>query len=251
MSYKSIIIVLAFMVSVSSAKAQTTSDERWEVDLKLGINIGGAAPLSMPQEIRKLEDYNPKFNGSIEATATHWYGETKKWGVSIGLKLERKGMKTGATVKNYHTELIQGEGRIAGYYTGYVKTDYSETLLTIPVLANYRISDRWKVRAGMFGSIKLAGKFEGYVSEGYLREDIPTGTKIAFDKDEKGYYNFNSDLRNFHYGAQLGGSWQADKHISLNADLTWTFSDVFMKKFKTISFALHPVYLNLGVGYRL
>ena len=160
-------------------------------------------------------------------------------------------METGAMVKNYSTEIVQGNTLIAGYYTGFVNTNYGAILLTLPIMANYRISDRWKVRAGLFESIALDGRFDGYVSEGYLRQNTPTGEKISFEGETQAGYDFTSDLRKQQWGAQLGGTWQADKHISLNADLTWTFSNIFNKNFNTISFALHPIYLNLGVGYRL
>lgn len=254
-----IMVCLAFMGSIAMVKGQETTYQAtaspetrsWEAELKLGVNIGGAAPLPMPREVRKIELFNPKFNGSVEGTFTKWFGNSRQWGASVGVKLEKKGMKTGATVKNYHTEVIQGTDRIAGFYTGYVKTNYSATLLTVPVLANYRISNRWKVRAGVFGSIKLDGQFNGHVRDGYLRENTPTGTKIMFEGDSKGPYDFTSNLKKFQWGAQMGGSWRVDKHVSLIADLTWAFSDIFKKDFKTITFDLHPIYLNLGVSYRL
>lgn len=251
MLYRSFIIILIATINTISLKAQTVTNNNLEIDLKLGVNIGGAAPLPMTQEIRKIEDYSPQLNASIEGTITRWFGTSKKWGGSIGIKLEKKGMSTGATVKNYHTDIVQGKGSISGYYTGFVKTNYNETMLTIPVLANYSISDSWKIRAGIFGSIRLYGKFDGYVSDGYLRENTPIGVKIKFENDSKADYNFSNNLSKFHCGAQLGGSWKAAKRIWVNADFTWTFSNIFKKDFKTISFNLYPIYLNLGVGYRI
>ena len=33
------------------------------------------------------------------------------------------------------------------------------------------------------------------------------------------------------------------------ADLTWGLNDIFKKDFDTISFAMYPIYLNVGFGY--
>ena len=89
-------------------------------------------------------------------------------------------MITGANVKNYSMEILNDGSRVAGYWTGYVKTNYNTTLLTIPVMANYCFNDRWKVRAGLYSSIKLDGQFTGNVSDGYLREGYSCGRETYF-----------------------------------------------------------------------
>ena len=151
----------AFTSSPLTASAQNNIGERdaalrqmsskgWEFELKAGLNIGGATPLGLPREIRHINSFDPKLNGTLEGTVTKWLGEQRKWGVAAGLKIESMRMSTGARVKNYHTEIIQDGDRVAGYYTGYDKTNYSSTNITIPVTANYSFNDRWKVRVGMF-----------------------------------------------------------------------------------------------------
>src|SRR3712207_2943426 len=100
MLYKKYIIALLLFTGLNTVYAQEEaniglpvhSSNGWEVELRLGVNIGGAAPLPMPKEIRKIEGYNPKFNGTVEGTITKWLGKNEKWGASVGLKLEKKGM---------------------------------------------------------------------------------------------------------------------------------------------------------------
>ena len=146
---------IGLFAQTDRTEALVTADQNgWEYELKTGVNIGGSAPLPMPVEIRKITSYNPRFNGTVEGTATKWLGKDHCWGVSVGLKFEEKGMLTDARVKNYKTEIVNEGSHVAGYWTGDVQTDYHSTLLTIPVMANYRISDRWKVRAGVYSSIK-------------------------------------------------------------------------------------------------
>lgn len=117
-------------------------------------------------------------------------------------------------------------------------------------MANYRFNDRWKVRAGLYSAIKLDGQFTGNVSDGYLREGTPVGEKLTFADGNTASYDFSSNLRHFQWGGQLGATWRAFNHFTVNADLTWAFNNIFESDFKTISFGLYPIYLNLGFGYR-
>lgn len=258
MKQRIITIAIAALSCTITALAQTDRTQLltvseyngWEYEVKAGINFGGASPLPLPVEIRKINSYSPKLNGTLEGTVTKWLGNDRKWGVSAGLKFEEKGMITGATVKNYSMEIINDGSRLAGYWTGYVKTNYNTTLLTIPLVANYRINERWKMRAGLYSSIKLDGEFSGHVSDGYLREGTPVGEKLSFTDGNTASYDFSSNLRHFQWGGQLGATWRAFNHFTVNADLTWAFNDIFESGFKTISFGLYPIYLNLGFGYR-
>ncbi len=222
----------------------------WEYEVKAGVNIGGASPIPLPEEIREVNSFNPKFNGVVEGTVTKWLGREKNWGVSTGLRIEEKGMKTDARVKNYSTEILNDGNKVAGRWTGRVETDYNSTFLTLPVMANYRFNGSWKVRAGMYVSYRMDGDFSGSVSDGYLREGTPTGEKVEFTDGKSSTYDFSSDLRRFQYGAQIGGTWQAFRHFSVNADFTWAFSNVFKKDFQTVTFNMYPIYLNLGFGYK-
>ena len=222
----------------------------WEYEIRAGINIGGASPLPLPVEIRSINSYKPRFNGSLEGTVTRWLGDKKIWGVSTGIRLEVKGMHTGATVKNYSTEIVDIDSKVSGYWTGYVNTKYSSSFLTVPVMANYRLDKRWKLRAGMFVSYRLDGDFSGYVTNGYLREGTPVGEKVEFKDGKQGTYDFSDNLRKLHTGAQIGASWQAFNHFNLNADLTWGINNIFKSSFKTVTFNMYPIYLNVGFGYK-
>mgnify|MGYP000019570274 FL=1 len=59
-------------------------------------------------------------------------------GIITGLRLENKGMRTKATVKNYNMEIIGYDGnRLKGNWTGGVRTKVQNSYITIPVLAAY------------------------------------------------------------------------------------------------------------------
>ena len=105
-----------------------------EYQLKANFSIGGSAPLGMPREIRKINRYNPTLVLGLEADATKWVSDNKKWGIRVGIRTEGKGMKTEAVVKNYFTEVIQSDEKIQGYFTGTVETDIKNTYVRIRLL---------------------------------------------------------------------------------------------------------------------
>lgn len=245
--------MLPMMVMAQQDRTSTllqSEENGWEYEVKAGVNIGGASPIPLPEEIREITSYSPKLNGVLEATVTKWLGRGKVWGISTGLRFEEKGMITGARVKNYSMEILNGGSKVSGRWTGHVKTDYNSTFLTLPVMGNYRFSDTWKVRAGMFLACRMDGEFSGVVSDGYLREGNPIGEKAEFTDGKTATYDFSSDLCRLQYGAQMGATWRAFRHFTVNADLTWAFNDIFKSSFQTVSFNMYSIYLNLGFGYR-
>ena len=143
---------------------------------------------------------------------------------------------------------IGGE-RISGVWTGGVKTKVHTAGLTIPLMATYKLTNRWNIKAGPYFSYLLSREFSGHVYEGYLREDNPTGPKVEFTDGKIATYDFSDDLRHFQWGLQVGAGWRAFKHLNVYADLTWGLNDIFKNNFNTVTFAMYPIYLNIGFGY--
>ena len=132
----------------------------WEYSIKAGLSIGGTSPLPLPKEIRSLDSYSPNIAIAIEGNATKWFGNNKKWGMTAGVRLENKTMTTEATVKNYGMKIINTNGgELQGLWTGGVKTKVKNSYVTIPLLANYKISSRWKVSLGPYFSYMSEGNF--------------------------------------------------------------------------------------------
>lgn len=217
-----------------------------EYEVKAGISIGGTAPLPFPEEIRSIKQYNPTLAISIEGNVTKWF-PSSKWGAQVGLRLENKGMKTDANVKNYSMEMIGKEdGHMKGMWTGDIHTRVNNSYITMPILAMYKLSERVKLKGGLYTSYLMDGTFSGTAYDGYLRNEDPTGEKIYVSEAT---YDFSDDLRKFAWGAELGVDWRAFKHLNVFADLTWGLNDIFKKDFETITFSLYPIYLNVGFGY--
>ena len=260
------IISLLFLISVFSATlfanepaAPETIPDRssglirsslkgLEYRLKAGLNVGGTSPLPLPNEIRKLNKYDPTLQIAIEGDVVKWF--TPRWGLLVGARLENKGMRTDANVKNYGMKMIAEDGgKMEGYWTGNVVTEVQNSYLSIPVAALWKPSPRWELKGGAFFSYVTKGHFSGHVYEGYLREGDPTGTKVEFEGNSIATYDFSSELRKFQWGAELGAQWRAYKHLSIYADLTWGLMDIFKSDFRTISFDMYPIYMNFGFAY--
>lgn len=222
----------------------------WHVRLGAGVSLGGMSPLPLPAEIRSINGYKPTLCISLEGAAQKKFDE--HWGMLLGIRLERKGMETNARVKNYHMEAISldGSNRVVGAWTGHVKTEVANNYMTFPVLATYSFNDRWQVQAGPYLSWMMNGSFTGEAYDGYIRNENPTGEKTEFGPNDPGaVYDFSNDLRRFHWGVQVGGEFKAFKHLSVSANLQWGLNGIFPSDFGSVTFALYPIYFNLGFNY--
>lgn len=256
---KNISILFFCLILLASASVHAQKDRNsgiiksaligLEYEVKAGFSIGGTSPLPLPVEIREISGYSPTVSIAIEGNVTKWIDKEQKWGVIVGVRLEDKGMKTDARVKNYKMEIEDGGSTVKGYWTGMVKTKVKNSYITIPVLAAYKVAPRWQLNLGPYFSYMMEGDFSGDVYDGYLREETPIGNKVVFEDGKSAPYDFSKDLRRFQFGAQLGAEWKAFKHLNVYADLTWGLNDIFKKDFETVTFAMYPIYLNLGFGY--
>lgn len=221
-----------------------------EYEVRAGFNIGGASPIPLPEEIRALRGYNPNINLSIEGDILKWLDKNKTWGLTLGLRLESKSMEAKARTKNYSMEIIgDGGERLRGNWTGMVRTKFQGYYFTVPLLATWQTNKRLRLSVGPYVSLRTGGDFSGNVYEGYLRETDPTGNKVQFENGSTATYDFTDDLRRFQWGLQGGVSWRAFSHLNVNAALSWGLNDIFNSDFQTITFAMYPIYLNVGFGY--
>ncbi len=219
----------------------------WHVRVGAGVNIGGTSPLPLPREIRSIEGYKPHLNIALEGMAMKSFTGSP-WGLAVGLRFEQKGMETKARVKNYHMEAVNedGSGRINGAWTGHVKTKVDNTYLTVPLLATYRLSDRWSLAAGSYISLRTSGEFTGEAYDGYIRDIDPRGEKAEVSLAT---YDFSSDLRKFAWGVQVGGEFRAYKHLAVTANLQWGLNGIFPSDYESVTFALYPIYATVGFAY--
>lgn len=218
-----------------------------DIRVKVGYNIGGVTPLSMPQEIRKLNSYHPGygFTAGVEAL----FPINQHWGVSLGLQLRNLYMRTDATVKNYHTRITMDSETIEGYFTGNVKTRANLWYMAIPLQATYRLSPKWQLYAGPYLALCADAYFDGHVYQGYLRKDTPTGDRVNIGNDRSASYNFSNDIASINLGFSLGADYQFSSKWGVFTTLQWGLTDAFTKDFTAISFLMFPIQGTVGMSY--
>lgn len=217
------------------------------VEVKLGYGLGGTAPLPLPAEIRQINGFKPLCNLSLQGLYN--IGLSERWGILTGLRLERKGMTSEATVKNYGMSISDDNGgTVTGRWTGDVTMTSDLLQITLPVSASFKCSEKWMVHAGLYLGYVARHKFYGEVYNGYLREGDPTGAKIEIDENPQ-TFDFSEEMRNLQVGATAGCRFQFYKGLGAFADLNWGINDIFVSDFETISFNLYPIYATIGFSY--
>lgn len=231
---------------LSVSPFQQLEQKTWRFSADVSYLIGGTSPIPLPSSIRKIKSFNPGASFAVEALAhRHLKG---RWDLAAGLRLEHKAMKTLAEVKAYHMEITEDDGgHMEGNWTGPVKTNVGNLYLTIPVLAEYTTKNyRWTFNFGPYFSFLLKGKFDGYVEDGYIRTPDELGENVVVTHAT---YDFADDLRTFAFGLQGGATYHINKHLAVNANLTWGLNGIFPSDFQTLTFDLYPIYGQIGVGY--
>lgn len=240
-------IVLLFGIS-DTAKAIDL--DSLQLRARAGYSVGGTAPLPLPSSIRSIDSYSltPSFMVGFDAMLPIH----DKWGVSVGLHFENKGMNGDVTTKGYHMELIKGGTAIEGLFTGHVCQKATQWMLTLPVQATLQLGRKVTLRGGPYFSLLLSKDFSGIASDGYLRHGSPTGPKVLIGSKEGEWatYDFDDEMRNFQFGLGVGADWQLGKRLGVSADLNWGLTGIFPGDFKAVEQTLYPIYFTVGVFYR-
>ena len=243
----SFVIALA-LSGVSMVKAGGFMDDL-QFKARVGYNIGGTMPIPLPESIRSIDSYSltPSFMVGIDAMMP----VSGQWGIAAGLHFENKGMEGDVTTKAYRMEVVKGDQRMAGLFTGSVSQTVKQWMLTVPLQATCQLGQTVTLKAGPYFSFLLSKEFSGIASDGYLRKDDPTGPKILMGAKEGEWatYEFDDDMRNFQFGISVGADFQVYKNLGLSADLNWGLTGVFPSDFKTVEQTLYPVYGTLGIFY--
>lgn len=249
---KKSIFIFALSVAMLTANSAFADDNQKKLELKarIGYNIGATTPIGIPATIRSIEAYRltPSFMAGVDVAMPL----CSKWGIATGLHFENKAMNADAKTKGYRTELVKGENRVGGLFTGLIKQKVTEWMFTVPVKATYQVCPKVTLSAGPYISLLVSKDFSGIASDGYLRQGDPTGPKIVMGNKEGEWatYEFSDKMRNFQVGIAAGVDWQLHQHFGLSADVNWGISGVFKSDFKTIEQTLHPIYGTIGAFYK-
>lgn len=241
--------ILALLAS-TLLKANSWDDDL-QVKARAGYSIGGTAPIGMPETIRSIDAYKltPSFMFGLDIQKS--IGD--KWGLLTGLHFENKAMNGDVTTKAYHMEVRKGDSMMEGLFTGKVHQEVTQWMFTLPIQATYSFNNKLQLKAGPYFSLLINKDFSGIASDGYLRQNDPTGPKILMGSKEGEWatYDFSDDMRRFQFGLAVGIDWQFYRNFGLSADLNWGLNGIFKSDFKTVDQTLFPIYATIGLFYRL
>ncbi len=248
----SLLLLCTLLCFTIAGRAETndgsdSSDRHIRYEIRLGVNIGGTMPIGMPETIRGLNSYNPRFNPGLAGYID--IPLPQNFGIQTGVRIERKAMKSDARVKTYQMAMVREGNEIAGVFTGNVHTEVNMWGVTIPVYATYTLSRYFDLRLGPYITILFDRNFSGYAYDGYMRLGDPTGERVDVGSDEttRGSYDFSSDMRHFQYGVDLGVDWHFSHSLGLFADFQWGLNNIFKGSFHTISQTMYPLYGTIGI----
>lgn len=255
------ILLLLFLTSSSVVSAQdswqewgpTNKETTTGIIVRAGYTLGGTAPIPVPAEIRKINEFSPKGGATIGLDGYKMFN--KRWGISAGWYFFYEGFHTSADVKNYKMSITLDGNSMGGYFTGCDVTNTSMWGMSFPIQATFSISPRWNVSLGPYFATYFKTDFSGEVYDtkdgvGYLRVDTPTGEKINMDRNNPATYDFGDEMRSWAGGISLAFDWKAMKHMNAFAKLDWGLSNAINPNFDAVAFKMYPIYATLGLAYR-
>ena len=249
---KNIIICIASCLAwlMPGQTLAANPDGGLQLKARVGYNIGGTAPIGLPATIRSIDAY--RLTPSVMAGADLQMSLQGNWGLMAGLRIENKAMDADVTTKGYHMEVVKGDSKIEGLFTGHVKQEVTEWMLTLPVMATYQLGQKVTLKAGPYLSLLLDKEFSGIASDGYLRQGNPTAPRVNMGNKEGEWstYDFSDDMRSLQFGVAVGADWQLHEHFGLSADLNWGLTGVFGSDFKTVEQTLYPIYGTIGLFWK-
>ncbi|MDR2041095.1 MAG: PorT family protein [Tannerella sp.] len=218
----------------------------WDFRINGGFNIGGTSPLPLPAEIRKISFSPPALSPHVALEAIRRLND--RWGVSAQLALDYKGFEVEDQVKNLYTEIEMDNEMYTGNFTGKNTTRIHNSYFTLPVMATYRMSERWEVQAGMYAAYLYSANFKGSASDGYIRQGSPVGEKTMVDYAS---FDFSDKQRPFDYGLLVAGEWGFSRRFAVRGQIAWGLNPVFPSDFTGIPFKMYHIYGTLGLSYHL
>lgn len=224
-----------------------TDTYQWEYKINAAYNIGGSSPLPLPVEVRKIEKFQPEvMSPHIAVEVIRWFDD--RWGLAAQLSLDFKGFTVENRVKNLRTEIEMGEETYTGNFTGNNTTKIKNSYVTIPLLATYRLSDKWTAQLGPYFAYLYHPDFKGTASNGYIRQGSPIGEKTIVTEAS---FDFSESQNRFDYGLIAAGEWEFYKDFALRGQLSWGLRPLFPSDFTGMSFKMYNIYGSIGVSYRL
>lgn len=253
---KHTLLLLSFLFLGLVAKAKTVTPAKAKGESRIthhvvaGLNVGAVTPVSLPDNVREIKNYNPLLNPSIGYEGR--YSFNKRWSFGVQLKVDLKGMFVQDQVMYFHTMVTMENGgqssSFEGDFSGINTTTAQNVYLTLPLYVVYKPYKKWEFRLGGYVARLLKAKFEGNVSDGYIRRNNSLGEKVLVNSAN---FDFADKECRFDWGLYAGTAHDIGKRWQVNLNMEWGLQRMFPASFPGISFPMYNIYGNLGCTYRL
>jgi len=244
------ILLLLFAAHFAEAQDTTVAHRKFEQYVHVGMNLGALAPVPLPNNIRRIDGWAPQFSPAIAYEMTYRINE--KWLVGAAAKLEYKGMTVKDSVAYLHTIItVVDNGQVTNFegdFTGTNETKANNGYVTFPINAVFDPGRSWRFKLGFYLSFLFDPKFEGTVSNGYIRNGNSLGEKVQISEAS---FDFKNQLRTFDAGLQGGAAYRLNRNFAIEGNLNWGLRPAFPPSFTGIGFDMYNIFFTLGASYRI
>lgn len=249
MSKISCLFILSILLCQSSLFAQvrdSSINHHFSQYVHIGYNVGGLAPVPLPNNIRKIEHFSPGFSPSVGYELS--YKISNVWHLNGGVRFDIKGMNITDSVQYMHTFITIDSSAFEGDFTGTNKTICKNAYLSVPITAVYSATGNWKFKLGAYAAYLINPSFSGNVSNGYIRKGNSLGEKVVINIAT---FNFDNEQRRFDWGLVVGTEKRFLQTFALSGELQWGMRPVFPASFRGIDFKMTNIFFTLGVRKKL
>ncbi|MGV3612478.1 MAG: porin family protein [Fluviicola sp.] len=236
--------------SQEKEKKHPFESRKFTHSIVFGLNIGAATPTPLPANIRKINKYNPEFCPSFGYEMLHHF--TPKWSIGFSAKIDYKGMSITDSVAYYHTSIQQeNNGQTSSFegdFTGTNRTFVRNVYFNLPVYAVWVPNKQWYYRLGGYIAYRWDGKFNGSVSDGYIRRGNSLGEKVLIDMAT---FDFSKDQQRWDAGIDAGAGVYIGKRWSIQGNLQWGLRPLFPSDFTGMNFKMYNIFANIGAALRI
>lgn len=241
------IIGVSAQTTTSTPQADKAKKAKFEFRPFYASNFGVTTSYGVPSETREIKSSTFKYNWAFGCDVNMMLSD--KWGISSGLRYERKASNSCVRMENFLTTitLAGGEGTPThGYFTGTSDNTFDNHYLTLPVLGVFRAHKKWDVRAGMYFSYNIVPSYTGIAYDGKIRES-PLVPAVGVDNST---CDFTDDINKFDMGIQAGVVWMPWKKLTINGDINWGLVNVLDSPRSGMTMNVYNIYFSLGIGWR-
>jgi len=251
-------VLVALTLTSSNASAKTASDsnntetssKRFkfhpEVLSYWGSNWGATTSFGTPQETRKINTSKMYYNYVFGTDLTQMF--SSKWGMTTGLRFERKANGSSVEMKNFLTTVtLAGAGTPThGYFTGKNKCKNDNKYLTIPLLAVYRANADWDFRFGGYFSYAVSRCYTGEATDGKIRETpLVPATAVTYSTSD-----FSDDITKYDIGIQVGTVHKVWKQLYVTMDIDWGLVNTLDSPRSGMTMNVYNLYYCMGLGWK-